>query len=67
MDINVQAFRLVREATEPPSLEKRRKRSAASNGGKIGGKKRSESLTPERRIEIAKIANAARWKDLAAQ
>ena len=32
-----------------------------SRGGKIGGKKRAEALTPERRREIAKNAVAARW------
>ncbi len=30
-------------------------------GGKVGGKKRAESLTPERRAEIAKKAAAKRW------
>jgi hypothetical protein len=30
-------------------------------GGKKGGKARAESLTPERRKEIAKKAIAARW------
>jgi hypothetical protein len=30
-------------------------------GGKKGGKARMESLTPERRKEIAKKAIAARW------
>ena len=32
-----------------------------SKGGKIGGKLRAESLTPERRKEIAQKAIAARW------
>ena len=32
-----------------------------SKGGKIGGKLRAESLTPERRREIAQNAVAARW------
>jgi hypothetical protein len=31
-------------------------------GGKLGGKARAESLTPERRKEIAQNAIAARWK-----
>jgi hypothetical protein len=30
-------------------------------GGQKGGKARAESLTPERRSEIAKKAAAARW------
>jgi hypothetical protein len=32
-----------------------------SQGGKIGGKRRAESLSPERRREIAQKAIAARW------
>ena len=32
-------------------------------GGKKGGIARAESLTPERRAEIAKKAAAARWGD----
>jgi hypothetical protein len=35
-------------------------RKQGAKGGKIGGKLRSESLTPERRTEIAKTAAAAR-------
>jgi hypothetical protein len=31
-------------------------------GGKIGGPKRAEKLSNERKTEIAKIAAAARWK-----
>ncbi|HXI90484.1 MAG TPA: hypothetical protein VNH18_29490 [Bryobacteraceae bacterium] len=42
----------------PEVLEYFRKQGA--KGGKIGGKARSESLTPERRSEIAKKAVAAR-------
>lgn len=34
---------------------------ARANGGKKGGKARAESLTPERRSEIAAQAAAARW------
>ena len=32
-----------------------------AKGGKIGGKKRLTTLTPERRQEIARKAAAARW------
>lgn len=35
-------------------------RKQGAKGGKIGGKARSKSLTPERRSEIAKNAVAAR-------
>jgi len=32
-----------------------------ANGGRIGGKRRSDVLTPERRSEIAQAAAKARW------
>jgi len=35
--------------------------SAAAQLGKLGGKKRAENTTPERRAEIAKKAAAKRW------
>ena len=35
--------------------------SAAAQLGSLGGKKRAENLTPERRAEIAKAAAAKRW------
>jgi hypothetical protein len=31
-------------------------------GGKVGGKARAASLTPEKRSEIARLAAQARWK-----
>ena len=37
-------------------------RAQGRRGGKIGGKARAESLTPEQRSAIAKKASAARWK-----
>lgn len=36
-------------------------KSAAAELGSRGGKKRAESMTPERRAEIAKAAAAKRW------
>jgi hypothetical protein len=36
-------------------------RAQGKRGGKLGGKKRAESLTDERRSEIARKAAAARW------
>ena len=36
-------------------------REQGKRGGKVGGKKRAESLTDEQRSEIAKKAAAARW------
>lgn len=38
------------------------KDSAAVSMGKRGGKARAESMTPERRAEIAKIAAKKRWQ-----
>jgi hypothetical protein len=35
--------------------------SAAAQLGSLGGKKRAESLSPERRTEVAKAAARARW------
>ena len=35
--------------------------SAAAQLGSLGGKKRAENMTPERRSEIAKAAAAKRW------
>jgi hypothetical protein len=32
-----------------------------AKGGKIGGKRRSEALSPEERVNVAKKAAAARW------
>jgi hypothetical protein len=37
-------------------------RKQGKRGGKLGGKKRAESLTDEQRSAIAKKAAAARWK-----
>ena len=36
--------------------------SAAAQLGRLGGKKRAENMTPERRAEIAKAAAAKRWE-----
>ena len=36
--------------------------SAAAQMGKLGGKARAASMTPERRAEIAKAAAAKRWQ-----
>ena len=37
------------------------KNEAAAELGRKGGKKRAESMTPERRAEIARRAAAKRW------
>ena len=36
--------------------------SAAAQLGSLGGKKRAENMTPERRSEIARKAAAKRWQ-----
>jgi hypothetical protein len=36
-------------------------KSAAAQLGSLGGKKRAETMTPERRAEIAQKAAKARW------
>lgn len=37
------------------------KNAAAAELGRIGGRKRAESMTPERRAEIARKAAEKRW------
>ena len=61
MDINVQAFRLVQEATEEVPVAAKAKRVAARTAGLKGGSRRAASLSPERRKDIARKASAARW------
>lgn len=72
-DYAVNAFRIAAEATgqEPPKPTKAVKPPAAKKnphavalgrkGGKVGGKARAESLTPEERRAIAVKAARARW------
>ncbi len=38
------------------------KNPAAVEMGKLGGRKRAENMTPERRAEIARLAAEKRWK-----
>jgi hypothetical protein len=67
-DVNQLAYAIVQAATneEPEPEEQPTKNPAAVAlgrlGGLKGGKARKESLTPERRKEIAKKAASARWK-----
>lgn len=60
MDLNVSAFRIVRQLTTENKDLKRS--SAGRTAGKVGGPARAAKLTPERRKEIAVKANRARWK-----
>lgn len=47
MDLNVQAFRLVQEATSEVALD-RAKLASSRKGGKKGEAARATSITPER-------------------
>jgi len=65
-DFSITAFRVVQEATgqiepKPTKTKTFDARALGHLGGLKGGKVRAESLTPERRTEIAKKAAAARW------
>ena len=66
-DANVNAFRIVSEATGADTPEPQNGKNPAAValgrlGGKVGGKARAEKLTPEQRKEIARTAASARWK-----
>jgi len=51
------------EATPEPIPDKDQAAvESGRRGGKIGGRKRADSLSPERRSEIAREAAQARWK-----
>ena len=66
-DINQLAKFIVDEATsDEPRPEAEPEKNAAAvelgrRGGLVGGKARADSLSPERRAEIARKAAAARW------
>ena len=38
------------------------KKAPQAKGGKVGGRRRAETLTPAQRSEIASAAAAARWR-----
>ncbi len=59
-DANQLAFEVVGIATG--EIEEKEKPEGQVKGGKKGGKRRAESLTPEQRSEIARTAAEARWK-----
>jgi hypothetical protein len=62
MDVNVRAFRVVQQATDEKLSTSTNKKNASRKGGLVGGRARAESISSERRVEIAKKANQARWK-----
>lgn len=60
MDVNVRAFRTVQAAISGDSASNSKKESSRK-GGLKGGRSRAMSMSRERRVEIAKKANRARW------
>lgn len=68
LDMNQLAKRIVDEATGeaektlPPPQKNQSAVELGRLGGKVGGKARAASLTPEQRSEIAKMAAQTRWK-----
>ena len=63
MDVNVRAFRVVQAALSerPEDITEHAKRASGRKGGLIGGPSRARSISPARRIEIARKASRARW------
>ena len=64
MDLNVRAFRVVQEALAEPkkSTTLDVKKASARKGGLVGGPSRANSMSAERRREIARAASNARWR-----
>jgi hypothetical protein len=72
MDVNQAAFQMVQRSTsEPEQVKKPKSRVSPAvsrimskmgiKGGRIGGKRSLETLTPEERRERASLAARARW------
>ncbi len=68
MDMNQAAFQMVRRSTgtaDPPKVTasevSRVMAAMGRKGGKIGGKRRLEAMTPEQRREVAMKAAKTRW------
>lgn len=61
-DVIGNAVHVCRIATgEVAEAEDKAHQPNKAKGGRIGGQKRAESLSPKRRREIAKVAAQARW------
>ena len=56
------AVHVAKIATGEIEDEREATSSAAAQLGRLGGKKRAENMTPERRTEIAREAARSRWK-----
>jgi hypothetical protein len=61
MDVNTNAFRIVNALTSEKKEDERKRSEIASAAGVRGGRARARMLPRERRIEIARKANNARW------
>ena len=61
-DVIGAAIKVARIATGDDEDERDPIKSAAAELGSRGGKKRAETMSPERRSEIARQAAAKRWK-----
>jgi hypothetical protein len=59
MDLNKNAFRIVQSLSGEKKVDPRSEGARAA--GRRGGPARAHVLSPERRREIAKAANRARW------
>jgi hypothetical protein len=64
MDLNVRAFRVV-QAVFAESVVPDKRKESTRKGGLAGGPSRARSISAERRLEIAKKANGARWNKTA--
>ena len=61
LDLNRNAFRIVRSLTEEKKEDAPRV-AVARKAGNVGGPARAKALTASRRRDIAIIANRARWR-----
>ena len=61
-DVAQNALRVVEEAIGAPLKKNPHAVALGRLGGKVGGKRRDEILTPERKREIAMKAARTRWK-----
>ena len=62
-DLNALAAFVVREATDPTPDTRNPSAVALSKlGAAKGGRKRADTLSPDRRRQIAKAAAAKRWR-----
>jgi hypothetical protein len=58
----VQLAKLIGDIATGQTVDAVEAHPGQEKGGKVGGKARAKSLTPDQRSEIARAAAAARWK-----